>query len=124
MRVRAGKVSPNMAPTLSVPESCFVWFNKDIAMQSSSLSMVEISLLSLLTGAVSTERLIEILREFPPEEPTRKRYIQEMISWSSKFGPIERGDPELHHAAGSVYAEGRARCPLLRQIAGWAYLTI
>lgn len=70
------------------------------------------------------KRLIEILREFPPEEPTRKRYIQEMISWSSKFGPIERGDPELHHAAGSVYAEGRARCPLLRQIAGWAYLTI
>ncbi|KAJ9272185.1 hypothetical protein DTO212C5_1690 [Paecilomyces variotii] len=51
------------------------------------------------------KRLIEILREFPPEEPTRKRYIQEMISWSSKFGPIERGDPELHHAAGSVYAE-------------------
>ncbi|KAI7970093.1 hypothetical protein EIK77_001483 [Talaromyces pinophilus] len=29
-----------------------------------------------------------------------------MIGWSSKFGPLERGDPELHHAAGSVYAEG------------------
>jgi hypothetical protein len=29
-----------------------------------------------------------------------------MISWGSKFGPLERGDPELHHAAGSVYAEG------------------
>lgn len=57
-----------------------------------------------------TERLIELLREIPPEEPARKRYIQEMISWSGKFGPLERGDPELHHAAGSVYAEGTP-CP-------------
>lgn len=52
------------------------------------------------------ERLVELLREFPPEEPTRKRFIQEMINWSGRFGPLERGDPELHHAAGSVYAEG------------------
>ncbi|EED12514.1 DUF410 domain protein [Talaromyces stipitatus ATCC 10500] len=51
------------------------------------------------------KRLIELLREFPPDEPSRKRYITEIISWSSKFGPLERGDPELHHAAGSVYAE-------------------
>ncbi|OKL56757.1 hypothetical protein UA08_07905 [Talaromyces atroroseus] len=51
------------------------------------------------------KRLIELLREFPPDEPSRKRYINEIISWSSKFGPLERGDPELHHAAGSVYAE-------------------
>jgi hypothetical protein len=61
----------------------------------------------LLTPACS-ERLIELLREFPPEEPSRKRFISEMISWSSKFGPLEAGDPELHHAAGSVYAEGRS----------------
>lgn len=60
----------------------------------------------LLANYVLTERLIEILREFPAEEPTRKRFIQEMISWSGRFGPIERGDPELHHVAGSVYAEG------------------
>ncbi|RJE16484.1 DUF410 domain protein, partial [Aspergillus sclerotialis] len=52
-------------------------------------------------------RLVELLREFPPEEPTRKRFIQEMIGWSGRFGPLERGDPDLHHAAGSVYAEGR-----------------
>ena len=52
------------------------------------------------------ERLIELLREFPSDEPTRKRYIQEMIGWSGRHGPLERGDPELHHAAGSVYAEG------------------
>lgn len=29
-----------------------------------------------------------------------------MIGWSSRYGPLERGDPDLHHAAGSVYAEG------------------
>jgi hypothetical protein len=52
------------------------------------------------------ERLIELLREFPSEEPTRKRFIQEMIGWSGRFGPVERGDAELHHGAGSVYAEG------------------
>lgn len=28
------------------------------------------------------------------------------MGWSSRFGPLERGDPDLHHAAGSVYAEG------------------
>ncbi|RJE21296.1 DUF410 domain protein [Aspergillus sclerotialis] len=56
-------------------------------------------------GRSRKKRLIEILREFPAEEPTRKRFIQEMISWSGRFGPIERGDPELHHVAGSVYAE-------------------
>lgn len=55
-----------------------------------------------------TERLIELLHEFPAEEPTRKRFIQEMIGWSGRFGPLERGDPDLHHAAGSVYAEGMA----------------
>ena len=57
--------------------------------------------------ALCTERLIELLHEFPPDEPTRKRFIQEMIGWSARFGPLERGDPELHHAAGSVYAQGR-----------------
>lgn len=55
----------------------------------------------------SLERLIELLQEFPPEEPTRKRYINEIISWSSKFGDLERGDPDLHHSIGSIYAQGR-----------------
>lgn len=55
-----------------------------------------------------TERLVELLREFPSDEPTRKRFIQEIIGWSSRFGPLERGDPDLHHAAGSVYAEGES----------------
>ncbi|KAJ6149983.1 hypothetical protein N7471_001182 [Penicillium samsonianum] len=56
-------------------------------------------------GRARKKRLIELLREFPSDEPTRKRFIQEMIGWSAKFGPLERGDPDLHHAVGSVYAE-------------------
>ena len=60
--------------------------------------------------SLCTERLIQLLHEFPSDEPTRKRYINEIISWSGRFGPLERGDAELHHAAGSVYAEGRWRC--------------
>ncbi|KOS41687.1 hypothetical protein ACN38_g7410 [Penicillium nordicum] len=56
-------------------------------------------------GRSRKKRLIELLREFPSDEPTRKRFIQEMTGWSAKFGPLERGDPDLHHAIGSVYAE-------------------
>ncbi|KZF21299.1 DUF410-domain-containing protein [Xylona heveae TC161] len=50
-------------------------------------------------------RLTDLLRAFPVEEPTRKRFVNEMISWSSKFGEFAAGDPELHHVAGTLYAE-------------------
>lgn len=52
------------------------------------------------------DRLLSVLRAFNKDEPTRKRFVQEMISWSAKFGDLERGDPELHHEAGKMYAEG------------------
>lgn len=58
-----------------------------------------------MQGRARKKRLIELLHEFPPDEPTRKRFIQEIIGWSGRFGPLERGDPDLHHAVGSVYAE-------------------
>ncbi|KAI1139009.1 DUF410-domain-containing protein [Hypoxylon sp. FL0543] len=50
-------------------------------------------------------KLLTCLRLFDSEEPTRKKFIGEMISWSSKFGEYPAGDPELHHVAGSLYAE-------------------
>ncbi|KAI1422174.1 hypothetical protein F5Y12DRAFT_650167 [Xylaria sp. FL1777] len=50
-------------------------------------------------------RLLTCLRLFDSEEPTRKKYIGEIISWSSRFGEYPAGDPELHHVAGSLYAE-------------------
>ncbi|KAJ9612388.1 hypothetical protein H2200_003985 [Cladophialophora chaetospira] len=51
------------------------------------------------------KKLLEIFHAFPSEEPIRKRFANEMVSWSSKFGDLERGDPDIHHAIGKVYAE-------------------
>ncbi|MCJ1400631.1 hypothetical protein MMC11_003839 [Xylographa trunciseda] len=56
-------------------------------------------------GAESRGKLLALLRAFPPEEPTKKRFVDEMMSWSVKFGEYENGDPELHHVAGTLYAE-------------------
>ncbi|PNY28396.1 Golgi to ER traffic protein 4 [Tolypocladium capitatum] len=55
--------------------------------------------------SASKVRLLTCLRLFDGEEPTRKRFITEMIGWSAKFGEYPAGDPELHHVAGSLYAE-------------------
>ncbi|KAL9002843.1 MAG: hypothetical protein Q9188_004244, partial [Gyalolechia gomerana] len=38
-------------------------------------------------------------------EPTKKRFVTEMINWSSRVGEYPLGDPELHHVAGSIFAE-------------------
>ncbi|KAI2473709.1 DUF410-domain-containing protein [Annulohypoxylon bovei var. microspora] len=59
----------------------------------------------LKPDSVTKGRLLTCLRLFDSEEPTRKKYIGEMMTWSSKFGEYPAGDPELHHVAGSLYAE-------------------
>ncbi|RDA95845.1 hypothetical protein CP533_5127 [Ophiocordyceps camponoti-saundersi (nom. inval.)] len=59
----------------------------------------------LKPDAESKGRLLTCLRLFGPAEPTRKRFISDMMSWSAKFGDYPAGDPELHHVAGSLYAE-------------------
>lgn len=51
-------------------------------------------------------KLLNLLRAFPPHEPTKKKYVTEMIAWSAKGGEYPNGDPELHHVAGSLFAEG------------------
>lgn len=50
--------------------------------------------------------MIQLLKEFPVEEPTRKRYINEIVQWSAEFGDFETGDPDIHHAVGSILATG------------------
>lgn len=55
--------------------------------------------------AASKGKLLSLLRAFPKDEPTRKKFINEMIGWSAKVGEYPAGDPELHHVAGSLYAE-------------------
>ncbi|KAL1870803.1 hypothetical protein VTK73DRAFT_2432 [Phialemonium thermophilum] len=59
----------------------------------------------LKPDAVTKGRLLTCLRLFDPAEPTRKKFIGEMMSWSAKFGEYPAGDPELHHVVGSLYAE-------------------
>jgi golgi to ER traffic protein 4 len=58
--------------------------------------------------ASSKGKLLTLLRSFPAGEPTRKKFIAEMMKWSSKFGDFPAGDPELHHVAGTLYAAGKA----------------
>ncbi|KAK6200567.1 hypothetical protein LQW54_009759 [Pestalotiopsis sp. IQ-011] len=59
----------------------------------------------LRPDASSKGKLLTCLRLFGPGEPTRKKFIGEIIGWSSKYGEFPAGDPELHHVAGSIYAE-------------------
>ena len=51
-------------------------------------------------------KLLTLLRAFPPNEPTKKRFVSEMIAWSGNAGDYPNGDPELHHVAGTLFAEG------------------
>lgn len=55
--------------------------------------------------ASSRGKLLNLLRSFPQNEPTKKKFVGEMIAWSSKFGEYPAGDPEIHHVAGTLYAE-------------------
>ncbi|KAF2181812.1 DUF410-domain-containing protein [Zopfia rhizophila CBS 207.26] len=55
--------------------------------------------------AGSKGKLLSLLRAFPAGEPTRRKFVNEMIAWSSKHGEYPAGDPDLHHIAGSLYAD-------------------
>lgn len=59
--------------------------------------------------ANSKGKLITLLRAFPANEPTKKKFVAEMIAWSAKYGEYPAGDPEIHHVAGSAFAEGMSR---------------
>ena len=68
------------------------------------------------------DKLLTVLRAFPPDEPTKKKYVTEMIQWSARTGDYPNGDPELHHAAGSLYAQGSSQ-PSVSDIANAAQST-
>ncbi|KAF2755978.1 DUF410-domain-containing protein [Pseudovirgaria hyperparasitica] len=55
-------------------------------------------------NAESKGRLITLMRGFPAGEPTRKRFINEAVGWSARFGESEMGDAEMHHVAGMLFA--------------------
>jgi golgi to ER traffic protein 4 len=54
------------------------------------------------------KKSLEVFQAFPENEPTRKKFVTEMIGWSTKFGDSERGDPEIQHVVGRKFAEGAA----------------
>lgn len=80
--------------------------------QGSSGSDVGVQLIDVYTkadkkvDAGNKGKLLNLLRAFPQNEPTKKKYVTEMITWSGKVGEYPNGDPELHHVAGSLFAEG------------------
>ncbi|KAF2095249.1 DUF410-domain-containing protein [Rhizodiscina lignyota] len=55
--------------------------------------------------AASKARILSVLRAFPKNEPTKKKFVNEMIAWSARLGEYPAGDPELHHVAGVLYAD-------------------
>ncbi|KAL9135252.1 MAG: hypothetical protein Q9175_003553 [Cornicularia normoerica] len=56
-------------------------------------------------GTGEKGKLLTLLRAFPSNEPTKKRFVSEMIAWSGKAGDYPNGDPELHHVAGTLFAD-------------------
>jgi hypothetical protein len=56
--------------------------------------------------ADSKSKLLSLLRAFPKDEPTKKKFVAEMVGWSAKYGEYPAGDPEIHHVAGTTFAEG------------------
>jgi hypothetical protein len=56
--------------------------------------------------AESKGKLLGLLRAFPKGEPTRKKFVGEMLGWTARAGGYPAGDPEVHHVAGTLYAEG------------------
>lgn len=61
--------------------------------------------------ASSRGKLLTLLRAFPRNEPTKKKFVGEMLAWSAKYGEYPAGDPEIHHVAGSAFAEGMSQHP-------------
>jgi hypothetical protein len=43
----------------------------------------------------------------------QREITSDVGSWSSKFGEYPAGDPELHHVAGTLYADGELRLRVL-----------
>ncbi|KAI4215069.1 MAG: hypothetical protein LQ351_002383 [Letrouitia transgressa] len=55
--------------------------------------------------AGARDRLLAILRAFSRAEPTKKKFVDEVLAWSSTVGEHPQGDPQLHHVAGSIFAQ-------------------
>lgn len=57
--------------------------------------------------AESKGRLLTLLRSFPSEEPTKKRFMGEVVGWSARCGEYPAGEPEVCHVCGTIFAAGK-----------------
>ncbi|KAG5513198.1 hypothetical protein PMAC_001568 [Pneumocystis sp. 'macacae'] len=60
--------------------------------------------MKLSPNTASKARVVDLLRLFCPDEPTRKRLIHDSLIWSGKYGNTAIGDPELHYEIGKILA--------------------
>ncbi|QSL66765.1 hypothetical protein MERGE_001151 [Pneumocystis wakefieldiae] len=71
-----------------------------------ALYMIKIyNMMELRPDTSSKTRLLDILYLYGSSEPTRKRFINEILSWSSKWGEACVGDADLHHNIGVLLAQ-------------------
>ncbi|KTW27346.1 hypothetical protein T552_04155 [Pneumocystis carinii B80] len=63
------------------------------------------NLMELRPDTSSKTRLLDILYLYGSSEPTRKRFINEILAWSSKWGETSVGDADLHHNIGVLLAQ-------------------
>ncbi|KAL8898796.1 MAG: hypothetical protein Q9192_001895 [Flavoplaca navasiana] len=95
--------TPALTYSTSFPESPKANTMKRISNSASSLPAMSNRKIGMQLSIYY--KLLTILRAFPRREPTKKRFVTEMINWSSSVGEHPLGDPELHHVAGSIFAE-------------------
>ena len=98
-----------MAPARKVCESLVSWRQRST--QARRLAVARLKNISQRLWSADLQvwilgKLLTLLRAFPPNEPTKKRFVSEMVAWSGKAGDYPNGDPELHHVAGTLFAEG------------------
>ncbi|CAO3667782.1 unnamed protein product [Umbelopsis vinacea] len=68
-----------------------------------ALYMIEIyKLANTPVTEESLDRVAELLELYPSEEPGRKPFISNALSWSQKNGENEMGDAELHNFVGTI----------------------
>ncbi|KAF2773498.1 DUF410-domain-containing protein [Teratosphaeria nubilosa] len=59
----------------------------------------------LKPDTASKARIVHLLRAFPPNEPSKKKFVGGIVEWSAKFGEFPAGDPDLHHVIGTLFYE-------------------
>lgn len=60
---------------------------------------------NLPANVANKARIVTLLKAFPPNEPSKKKFVGSIVEWSAKASDFPAGDPELHHVIGTLFAE-------------------